>query len=100
MYRTVVYRLPEDQASTAVNVNDEIGLEPHLSYTVAQHLEDLAGEGMATHELKLEERTEEIDVSKLNPATRLLVEHYDREERRFPVRRTIAALTPGVERGA
>jgi hypothetical protein len=43
MLRTVVYRLDE---SGSVNVNDEIGLDPFLSYTVDDHLEDLAGEGI------------------------------------------------------
>ena len=83
MQRTVVYRL---EGNRQTNVNDEIGLDPFLSYTLAEHLEDLASEGMmlagvndAVHLFKdhtiqvLVQRRERIETGRLDEDTMLQV---------------------------
>lgn len=47
MTRTVVLRASATSASTPATIlNDEIGLDPFLSYTIQEHIEDLSGEGI------------------------------------------------------
>lgn len=45
MTRTIVVRFTSAFDPQPTNVNDEIGLDAHQSYTKAQYLEDLAGDG-------------------------------------------------------
>jgi hypothetical protein len=98
MYRTVLYRRSCFDAPSAVSVNDEIGLQPYLSYTAAQHLEDLSAAGKPLVGI-LEEREELVDEALLDPLTILLVQYYDRGLC-FPETRMDLALTPAESRGA
>ena len=83
MQRTVVYRL---EGNDRQNVNDEIGLDSFLSYTLAEHLEDLASDGIrligangpahifSNHSVQLlVEARERIDPAQLDEDTKLLV---------------------------
>lgn len=45
MTRTTVVRFTSAFDPKPTNVNDEVGLDAHESYTLAQHIEDLARDG-------------------------------------------------------
>jgi hypothetical protein len=92
MNRTVVLRGdPTDSELSPVIVNDEIGLDPYVDYTIQDHLEDLAmvdGVSVLTVTgnqyrmsdgslILLEERKVPVDETKLDLATRLLVQRED-----------------------
>jgi hypothetical protein len=46
MTRNIVVRFASPFDPCPVNVNDEIGLDAHAGYTLAQHLEDLGAQGI------------------------------------------------------
>jgi hypothetical protein len=91
MNRTIITRsIPS--ANSIVNVNDEIGLASYLGYTILEHLEDLAGDGIVLasrsgniftfadgHAINLIETTEVVDESRLDPETLALLYAYEHQ---------------------
>ena len=87
MTRKTVVRFAFPFDPHPVNVNDEIGLDPHLDYTLTQHLEDLEHSGPALRHnngilellrvdgssVFLGEFTEKINVALLDEETATLV---------------------------
>lgn len=83
MQRTVVFRL---EGIARINVNDEIGLDAYSSYTIPEHLEDLAGDGrelIASHDnvyifadhsvMILEQKREHINMDRLDEETKMII---------------------------
>jgi hypothetical protein len=84
--RSVVYR---HAAELCINVNNEIGLEPFLSYTLSEHLEDLASDGLTVVSVEgdvhrfsdgstrvLREVPESIDLAGLDIETQILIRQH------------------------
>ena len=94
MIRQTVYRYEERKSDVGtfqmgINVNDELGIEPHLDYTLAEHLAILASIDLTVTSVEadvatfcdgstqiLQQREEEVAVESLNSRNSIPEESY------------------------